>query len=469
MSKANIALAGCDKRGKMGRQRNHLAPRNPVLHRLSRDYTTVLVLALLCGVLSALTWSRQYPSGAAGGKQLAALLERELPRGTAVLIVVRNTTEDAAFAAAAAERLTAAGYRVVETVRGQPADARRAIERAVASRTRIDAIACNDVTANWGVFGDLPSRGAAVESARVLFPASYYWPTFLKLDNLLNIANQIALIAIIAIGMTMVIVAGGIDLSVGSLVALAAVACARLIRDLGSGVGAGPAAVAASMAAAVALCGAVGGINGFLAAVVRIPPFIVTLAMMSIASGVAFIVAEGDTINDVPPGIERLMRGSHLGVPNAVVLMLLLYAGADIVMKRTKFGRYLYAVGGNLRAAWLCGVPVRRVVLLSYVVSGALAGLAGVLMVSQYQSGGPKYGATYELQVIAAVVVGGTSLSGGQGKMFGTLLGALLIAVVNNGMNLLGIGSYPQMVVLGLVILGAALLDRLKQRKEETG
>jgi ribose transport system permease protein len=151
------------------------------------------------------------------------------------------------------------------------------------------------------------------------------------------------------------------------------------------------------------------------------------------------------------------------GVPNPVWLMLVLYAIGHVVLSRTTFGRYLYAVGGNRKAAWLCGVPVRRVELASYVISGALAGLAGVLMVSQYQSGAPTYGVTYELQVIAAVVVGGTSLSGGQGRMFGTLLGALLIAVVQNGMNLMEISSNPQRVVLGLVILAAAIIDRLKQ------
>jgi ribose transport system permease protein len=128
-------------------------------------------------------------------------------------------------------------------------------------------------------------------------------------------------------------------------------------------------------------------------------------------------------------------------------------------------GRHLYAVGGNRQAAWLCGVPVRRVEMLSYLLSGGLAGLAGVLMVAQYRSGAPTYGATYELQVIAAVVVGGTSLSGGQGRMVGTLLGTLLIAVVQNGMNLMGISSDPQKVVLGLVILAAAVIDRLKQQQ----
>jgi ribose transport system permease protein len=132
-------------------------------------------------------------------------------------------------------------------------------------------------------------------------------------------------------------------------------------------------------------------------------------------------------------------------------------------MSRTTFGRHLYALGGNRKAAWLSGIPVRRVELAAYTTSGALAGLAGVLMLSQYKSASPNYGVTYELQIIAAVVVGGTSLSGGRGRIYGTLLGALLIAVVQNGMNLMGLSSNPQKVVLGLVILAAAVLDRLKE------
>jgi ribose transport system permease protein len=434
------------------------------LQAVWRDYTTVLVLVVLCAVLSALTLDRQYPSGAAGGRQLASLIRSAFQPGASVLIVVRDTADDAAFAAALEERLTADGFRLVETVRGQPLDARRAINRATAAGMSIDIVAANDVTAQWGVLQDLAALGPTVSGAKVLYPQSYYWPTFLKLDNVLNIANQIVIIAIVAIGMTMVIIAGGIDLSVGSLVALSAVVAARLIRDWAGGETAGFAGLVLCIAATIGACAAAGAFNGAFITLLRIPPFIVTLATMSIASGLAFMVTKGETINAVPPSIKWLMRGDALaGIPNGVVLMLVLYAVGHIVLSRTTFGRYLYAVGGNRKAAWLCGVPVRRVELASYVISGALAGLAGVLMVSQYRSGAPTYGLTYELQVIAAVVVGGTSLSGGEGRMFGTLLGALLIAVVQNGMNLMGISSDPQKVVLGLVILAAAVIDRLKQ------
>jgi ribose transport system permease protein len=246
-------------------------------------------------------------------------------------------------------------------------------------------------------------------------------------------------------------------------VALSAVLSARAIRDFAGGASAGPGGLVLCCLGAVLLCAAVGAFNGSFVTLLRIPPFIVTLASMSAASGLAMIITRSETINAIPNSMLSLTRSSLAGVPTPVVLMLALYAIGHIVLSRTTFGRYLYAVGGNRKAAWLCGLPVRRVELAAYTICGALAGLAGVLMVSQYQSGAPTYGVTYELQVIAAVVVGGTSLSGGQGTMFGTLLGALLIAVVQNGMNLMEISSEPQKVVLGLVILAAAVIDRLKQ------
>jgi ribose transport system permease protein len=185
---------------------------------------------------------------------------------------------------------------------------------------------------------------------------------------------------------------------------------------------------------------------------------------MLVASGLAFIAAHGQSVYQVPDSFIGLGRGSTLGLPNAVLLMLVLYAGAHFLMTRTVLGRYLYAVGGNAEAARLSGVPVRRVLLFAYAACGALAGLGGVVMASQLKSGSPTYGQMYELYVIAAVVVGGTSLSGGEGKVLGTLIGAFIIAVIQNGMNLTSVESYTQKVVLGLVILGAVLLDRLKRR-----
>jgi ribose transport system permease protein len=186
--------------------------------------------------------------------------------------------------------------------------------------------------------------------------------------------------------------------------------------------------------------------------------------MMLVASGLAFHGTRGQTIEQVPPGFVALGWGRSFGIPIAVLLMLALYAAAHILMSRTALGRHLYAVGGNVEAAWLSGVPVRRVLLFAYTICGATAGLGGIVMASQLKSGAPTYGLMYELYAIAAVVVGGTSLAGGEGRVLGTLIGAFIIAVIQNGMNLTGIESYTQKVVLGLVILGAVLLDILKRR-----
>lgn len=219
-----------------------------------------------------------------------------------------------------------------------------------------------------------------------------------------------------------------------------------------------------SCAAGVAVCGAVGLFSGAMVTLFRIPAFIVTLAMMLVASGLAFLLARGQSVYQVPDSFIWLGRGADLGLPNAVVLTLVLYAAAHVLLARTRTGRYIYAVGSSQEAARLSAVPVTQTLLFVYTVSGILAGLGGVVMASQLKSGSPTYGQMYELYVIAAVVVGGTSLAGGQGKAFGTLIGALIIAVIQNGMNLTGVESYTQKVVLGLVILGAVLLDTLKRR-----
>lgn len=176
------------------------------------------------------------------------------------------------------------------------------------------------------------------------------------------------------------------------------------------------------------------------------------------------MLARGESVYQLPDSFVWLGRGADLGIPNAVALTLLLYALAHFAMTRMTFGRHVLAVGGNREAARLSGVPVAATTLAAYVLSGALAALGGVVMASQLKSGSPNFGQMYELYVIAAVVVGGTSLSGGEGSMLGTLVGALVIAVIQNGMNLLGIESYTQRVVLGAVILGAVLLDRLRRR-----
>jgi ribose transport system permease protein len=376
-----------------------------------------------------------------------------------VLIVVRPQPEDIAFATA----LNAALGSRAEIVQGEPKDARAALLRAAESGG-LDVIACNHVTASWLVFADLAVDFPALKNTRIIKPASQSWPVFLKADNLLNIANQIAVIAILAIGMTIVIITGGIDLSVGSLIALSAVVTAIIVRDFCGGTAAGAAGMFAAGLGGIALCGMCGLISGAFITRLRMPPFIVTLAMMLVCSGLAGRLADNQSVYQVPESFVWLGRGADLfGLPNAVVLMLLLYAVAHVVMTQTAFGRHVYAIGGNMEAAFVSGVPVRRVTLIAYVLGGLLAGLGGVVTASLLKSGSPTYGQMYELTVIAAVVVGGTSLSGGKGTMPGTLIGAFIIAVIQNGMNLTNIGSNDQKIVLGLVILAAVLVDRVRK------
>ncbi len=416
----------------------------------------MLVALLLLGVFfSIATWTRQYPQDAEAAKMVAAQIAPQAK----VLIVVRPTAKDKAFA----EVLKAELGGRAEIVKGEPKDARAALLSAAAAGG-LDVIACNQATASWLVFSDLAHDFPALKNTRVVQPSAQAWPTFLKGENLLNIANQIAVIAILAIGMTLVIIAAGIDLSVGSLIALSAVITTMIVRDCCGGVNAGAAGMFAAGLGGIALCGVCGLISGAFITRLRMPPFIVTLAMMLVGSGLAYRLAENQSVYQVPDSFVWLGRGSDLlGLPNAVVLMLLLYAAAHIVMTQTRLGRNLYAVGGNVEAAHLSGVPVQRVILIAYVLCGLLAGLGGVVTASLLKSGSPTYGQMYELYVIAAVVVGGTSLSGGKGTMPGTLIGAFIIAVIQNGMNLTNVESNTQKIVLGLVILGAVLVDRVRK------
>ncbi len=432
--------------------------------RFSADYGMVFVLLLLCGYYSVATWAEQHPTGAAAGEEMAGRIAAKVGSEAQVVIVARDNAEDAAFADTLRDRLAALNRPPVAVVKGQPSDARRALEQIENRGGGLDVIVCTSTTAGWAVFENLGSIFPGFASARVMIPQSYWWPNFLKATNLLNIANQIVVYAVIAIGMTMVIITGGIDLSVGSLVALSAVSATLFIRSMGAE-SAGSSIMIVGCAVGIVLCGLVGLASGLLITVGGVPAFIVTLAMMLVARGLAFLLAAGQSVYQLPPTFIWLGRGADLfGIPNAVVLTALLYALAHVLMTRMTLGRYIYAVGGNAEAARLSGVPVRSVLLFVYTLCGALAGLGGVITASQLRSGLPTYGDMYELYVIAAVVVGGTSLQGGQGKILGTLIGAFIIAVIQNGMNLTGVESYTQKVVLGAVILGAVLLDQMKKR-----
>ncbi len=428
---------------------------------LGHDYGMVFVLLLLAGLFAALTVKQQYPTGEDAGRQVADLIVAQHGQHARVLIVTRDTSEDLAFSRAAAETLGASGATILATVNGSVPDARKALEAILEQGERIDAIAANDVTAKWTVYDRFPGVG----SAKCVIPSSYTWPDFLKVSNLLGVANQTAIYAIIAIGMTMVIITGGIDLSVGSLVALASVSSALMIRDWGGGIDAGVATVLVAGCAGIAICALAGALNGFMITTFQIPPFIVTLGMMMMASGLAFRLSEGRSIPELPSTFNWLGRGQTFGVPHPILLMIALYVLAHLVMSRTVFGRYVYAIGSNKRATYLSGVPVERIVIAVYTICGAVAGLGGIALTSQLSAGDPKFGQMYELEVIAAVVVGGTSLMGGQGKIFGTLIGAFIISVIKNGMNLTDVDPFNQKIVLGAVLMTAVLLDTLRRRR----
>jgi ribose transport system permease protein len=356
-----------------------------------------------------------------------------------------------------AERLRNRGFTEVTTVVGTPREVRQEWETLAEPAP---VLVTSGDAAKWTALAAIQQSHPTLE---IVVPEERWQSDFLKRTNLVAIVDRIVVIAVIAIGMTLIILTGGIDLSVGSLIALSAVLSTLLMRSLG-GVDGADWVIWVGFLAATLLCGAVGGVGGFLVAQFRVAPFITTLAVMMMARGFAFLLTGGFSIYQVPPSITWLGRGNLFGIPNTVWLLALLYLGAHLFMQHTRYGRYIYAVGGNEEAARLSGVPVKAVLVFVYVVGGLCAGFGGCIQASQLSSGAPNLGMMFELYVIAAVVVGGTSLSGGSGRIFGTLIGAFIISVIQNGMNLLGFDSYLQQVVLGGVILAAVLLDRFRQR-----
>jgi len=283
-------------------------------------------------------------------------------------------------------------------------------------------------------------------------------PHFMTLSNALNIAQQTSINAIIAAGMTFVIISAGIDLSVGSVLALAGVTMASSLK------------VGAPIPLAILLCLAIGflcgSVNGLLVARGKLPPFIATLGMMSIARGGALIFTDGRPVSGFAEGFRTIANGEFLAVPIPVWVMLLVYFAAHLVLGRTKMGRYTYAIGGNEEAAVLSGVNVPFYKTLVYGLSGVLSGLAAVLLTARLNSAQPIAGMNYELDAIAATVIGGASLLGGEGHITGTLIGAFIMGVLRNGLNLLGVSSFVQQTVIGTVIIVAVLLDMaIKKRR----
>lgn len=284
---------------------------------------------------------------------------------------------------------------------------------------------------------------------------------FLTANNLLNLLLQVTSNALIAFGMTFVILTGGIDLSVGSILALSSALTAGL---LGSGM-----PVTLAILISLILGCILGMMNGLLISYGKLAPFIVTLATMTIFRGVTLVYTNG---NPITKGLsdtflfQFLGQGYIVGIPFPVIIMFIVFIVLYVLLHKTAFGKSVYAIGGNEKAAYISGVKLNKVKIIIYSISGIMASISGLIITSRLSSAQPTAGASYEMDAIAAVVLGGTSLSGGKGRILGTLIGALIIGVLNNGLNIIGVSAFWQQVVKGVVILIAVLIDRFKVVKQ---
>lgn len=307
---------------------------------------------------------------------------------------------------------------------------------------------------------DFVSQLAAAGALIVVFIfLSFASDRFLTANNLFNIGTQTAVVAVIAIGVTLVIITAGIDLSVGSVAALSGVMGTLMMSGAGIPI---PLAILGGTLVGAG-CGLV---NGLLVSVAGLNPFIATLGMLSVARGVVYIVTDAQSVFNLPDSFRLLGQGVIAGgIPIPVLVILVVAVAGYVVLARTKLGRYAYAMGSNLEAARLSGVPIRRYLTSVYVISGALAGFGGMIAMSRVASGQPNYGIGLELDVIAAAVIGGASLFGGQGTVLGTLIGAFLIALIRNGAVLLNVNTFYQQVIIGVIIWLAVLWDQYRRRR----
>ena len=281
-------------------------------------------------------------------------------------------------------------------------------------------------------------------------------PNFMTFNNIISVLRQISNNVFLALGMTLVIILGGIDLSVGSIVALSGTITVGMMVNSGLPM---PAAILIGLL----LGGLVGLINGGIVAVFNVPAFIVTLATMNIAKGIAYIYTGGQSTRITNDAFAMLGTGYLFGIiPLPVVYMLILIVVFIILLGKTKFGTYVYAVGGNRESARLSGVPIKKIEVLVFTISGLLSAFAGIVLAARMYSGQPNAGDGYEMDAIAACVLGGVSMSGGVGHISGTIFGAIVIGIISNGLNLMGVSSFWQLVVKGLIILAAIILDSRK-------
>ena len=287
-------------------------------------------------------------------------------------------------------------------------------------------------------------------------------PHFLSMANLTNVVRQVSINGILAVGVTFVLLTGGVDLSLGSVVALTGVAAALFAHP-------GDFTLAVPILVGLLAGAACGGVNGLVVTRGKVPPFIATLGMMTVARGLALVFSKGRPVSDMSPEMTRIAGDwAHVPIPTLILAAVSLWS--VWLLRNTRFGRYLFAVGGNGQAARAAGINVQGVKFLAYVLCGTLAGLAGVVLAARITTGQPNAGMAYELDAIAAVVIGGTSLSGGVGGVGGTLLGVLLMGVIGNGLDLLNVSSYYQQLVKGIIIIGAVWFDlRHRESGKEQG
>ena len=429
---------------------------------LLKEYGNAFVLLMLCIIVSLVTIEKQSATSSSAAQELVNEVVNDLGADSNVSILLHKGKGAANFAKELESGLMNKDIRVIDVVVGKPIDARNSL---LSTASSLEAVIVTErMSVLVSTLPELAKENQALHRTQIFRTKEYYWPNFLKRDNIFNVLKQVSVVAIIAIGMTLVIITTGIDLSVGSLIAFSGVVTALCIQALG-GESPGNSDLWMGACAAVLLCGLIGMGTGSMITFFKIPAFIVTLGVMFIAKGLAFILSNSEPITVENDAFAWLGRGADFaGIPNSVLIMIVLFILAHILMGRTSIGRFIYAVGGNSEAARLSGVPVQWVLVFVYTLCGLFAGFGGVMEASLHLTGDPKAGTLVELQVIAAVVVGGTSLAGGQGKIVGTLIGALIIGVIRNGMNLTGVEAHMQSVVYGVVILIAVMADQLKGR-----
>ena len=283
-------------------------------------------------------------------------------------------------------------------------------------------------------------------------------PKFLTVSNLTIVVTQVSINALLAFGVTFVIITGGIDLSIGSTVAVTSVVAASFAHPDTYPV---IVPILTGLAAGLLL----GAFNGLVITKSKVPPFIVTLGTMTIGRGLALILSKGRPVSNLSDSFNFIGGGQLLGIPTPIIILIVFFVICSVVLKKTVLGRYMYAVGGNEQAAQASGIQLNKVKMVVYTLCGGLAALAGILLTSRITTGQPNAGVGFELDAIAAAIIGGTSTSGGTGTMTGTLIGALLIGVISNGLDLMNVTSYYQQVVMGIIIIGAVVLDSLNQNK----